>query len=62
MKMKNKSHWYDINRPKPRYSKYEMCLNMTMLICIEQDISNVWSSVDEKVKQHLKLGWKKRCL
>ena len=41
MKMKNKSHKYDINRPKPRYSKYEKCLNMMMLICIEQHRSNV---------------------
>ena len=26
MKMENRSHIYDINRPKPRYSKYRKCL------------------------------------
>ena len=30
-KMETRSHIYDINRPKPRYSKYKMCLNMMLL-------------------------------
>ena len=29
MKMENRSHIYDMNRPKPRYSKYRKCLNMS---------------------------------
>ena len=41
MKMKNKSHRYDINRPKPRYSKYKKFLNMMFLICIKQHLSKI---------------------
>ena len=47
MKMKikiiNRSHRYDINRPRSRhghrYSKYKKCLSKMMLICIEQYLS-----------------------
>ena len=53
MKMKNRSHGYDINRPKSshehKYSKYIKCLSMMML---KQHLSNIWSSIHEKVKQH----------
>ena len=51
MKMKNRSPRYDINRPKPRYSTHKKSLKM-LLICIKQHISNIWSSVHEKNKQH----------
>ena len=55
-KIKNKSHRYDINRPMSRhghkYSKYKKCLVMMMLICIKQHLSNIRSSIHEKVKQH----------
>ena len=38
LKMKNRSHRYDINRPIPRhghtYTKYEMCLSIMMVIRI----------------------------
>ena len=41
--MKNTSHRYDINRPRPRYSprysKYKKCLSMITLICIKQHLS-----------------------
>ena len=40
MKMKNRSHRYDINRPRSRHehkcSKCKKCLSMVMLICIKQ--------------------------
>ena len=52
MKMKNGSHRCSINRPKPIYSTYKKSLMMLLLICIKQHISNIWSSVHEKVKQH----------
>ena len=56
MKIKTISHRYDVNRPRKRhghrYSKYKRCLCMMMLICIKQHVSNVWSSIQEKVKQH----------
>ena len=36
MKMKNRSHTYDINRPRPshgqKYTKYKKCLSMIMFI------------------------------
>ena len=66
IKIKNTSHRYNINRPRPRhrhkYSKYKKCLSMMMLICMKQDLNNIWSSIYEKVKQHW--GWveKKYCL
>ena len=56
LKMKNRSYKYDINRPSPRhghkYTKNKMCLSILMDVCIKQHLSNIWSSVDEKVKQH----------
>ena len=39
MKMKNRSHRYDINRHKSRHGhkniKYKKCLNMIMVLCIK---------------------------
>ena len=59
MKIENRSHKYDINRPSSKhghkYSKYKKCLNMMMLMCIKQHLSNIWGSFQEKVKQHW--GW-----
>ena len=59
MKMKNISHRYNINRPWSRhghkYSKYKKCISMMMLICIKQNLSNIWSSISEKVKKTW--GW-----
>ena len=56
MQMKNRSHRYDIDRPKSwhghKYSKYKKRLSMVMLMCIKQHLSNIWSSIYEKVKQH----------
>ena len=54
--MKNSSQRYNINRPRPRhiyykYTKYKMCLSIMMFICIKQHLSNILSSVHEKVKQ-----------
>ena len=49
MNMKNRSHIYKINRPRPRhghkYRKYKKCLSMMMLIYI----------IKQHLKQHLKL-------
>ena len=59
LKIKNRSHRYDINRPRPRhghkYTKYKMCLCILMLACIKQHVNKIWSSILEKVKQHW--GW-----
>ena len=59
MKMKKRSHRYDLNRPRSRHrqkcSKYKRCLSMMIRICIKQHLSNIWSSIHEKVKQHW--GW-----
>ena len=53
--MKNRSHRYDINRPRPRhghkYSKYKMDLSLNTVTCIKQHLSNIVGSVNEKVKQ-----------
>ena len=49
LKKKNGSHRYDVNRPTSRdghkYSKYKKCR-------IKQHLSDIWSSIHEKVKQH----------
>ena len=59
MKMKNRSHRYDRNRPRfkhrHQYGKYKICLSMMMLICFQEQLSNIWSSIHRKVKQHW--GW-----
>ena len=66
VKMKNRSHRYDINGPWSRYghkyTKYKMYLSIMILACIKHHLSNIWSSILEKVKQHW--GWveKKRYL
>ena len=56
MKLKHRSHRYDISRRRSRhghkYSKYKKCFSITMLTCINQQAINIWSSIHEKVKQH----------
>ena len=42
MKMKNRSHRYDIrSRHGHKYGKYKTCLSMMMLICIKQHLSKI---------------------
>ena len=59
LKVKNRIRRYYINRPRPRhghkYTKYKICLSIIMVLCIEQHLSNICSSIHEKVKQHW--GW-----
>ena len=45
MKMKNRSHRYDINRPKPRYSTYKKSFKMLLLICIKQHIIAIFKAL-----------------
>ena len=55
--MKNRTHRYNINRPRHwhKYIKYKICLSIMMAICIKQHLSNILSSSHENVKQHW--GW-----
>ena len=52
MQMKNRSHRYDIDRPKSwhghKYSKYKKRLSMVMLMCIKQHLSHWKKSVAHK--------------
>ena len=45
IKMKNRSHKYDINKPRSRhghkYSKYKNCVTMVMLLYIKQHLRNI---------------------
>ena len=45
IKVKNRSHRYDINRPRSRhehkYSEYKKCPTVMMFICIKQQLSNI---------------------
>ena len=56
--MTNESNRYDINRTRlkhgHKYTKYKMCLNIMMVMCSKQHVSNIWSWIHE-VKQHW--GW-----
>ena len=67
MKMKNRSHRYGKNRPRSRhgqkYSKLKKCLSVMMLICIKQDLSNIWSSIKLiNTEGELKRFIKKECI
>ena len=66
MKITHRSHRYNLNRPLPRhghkYTKYTKCLSMMMLTCIKQQLSNIWSSIPDNVKQHWGLDEKKALL
>ena len=42
--------------------KYKTCLGIMMIMCTKQHLSNIWSSIHEKVKQHWDWVEKKRCL
>ena len=61
--MKNRSHRYDINRPRSRhgheYSKSNTAdvknVSVWRSFFIKQYLSKIWSSIHEKVKQHW--GW-----
>ena len=63
MEMKKWSHRYNINRPSSwyghKYSKYDV---WWYSVWWHLYVSNIWSSIHKKVKQHW--GWveKKRCL
>ena len=39
LKIKNRSHRYGINRPRPRYghkyTKYKKCLSVMMVMCVK---------------------------
>ena len=53
LKMKNRSHRYDINRIRRRhghkYTKYKTCIDIMIVICIKQHLSNILSSIHEKL-------------
>ena len=53
LKMKNRSQRYEINIHRPRHghksSKYKVCLSIVMIRCMKQHLSNILSSVYEKV-------------
>ena len=63
MKTEMKNWWrrYDISRPKPRYSKYKKCLNMMLLVCIKQHLSNLKQN-SWKREVTLRVGWKNALL
>ena len=48
LKIKNRSQRCHIDRPRTRYghkyTKYKMCLGITMVICIKQHRSSMWLS------------------
>ena len=56
LKIKNRSHRYDINRSRrrygPKYTKCKMCLSIMMAIYMKQHLSNILRSIHEKFKQH----------
>ena len=55
-KQKNSSYRYDKNRPRFRDGhkciKSKEFLSMITLICIKQHLSNIWSSIYEKINNN----------
>ena len=45
----------DMPRHGHKHTEYKLCLSMMIVMCIKQHLSNIWSPVHEKVKQHW--GW-----
>ena len=45
LKIKNRSHRYEIDIPRPRHghrcTKRKMCLGIMIVLCIKQHISNI---------------------
>ena len=64
MIIKNRSHRYNINRLRSRHRhkdiNYMNGLSMVVLKCVKQYLSNISSSIDEKVKQPW--GWVEKAL
>ena len=60
MKMKSRLHRYNIFKPTCRhgqeYSNKKKYFNMMMLIRNKQRLSDIWSSIHEKVKQDCYTG------
>ena len=55
VKNEKRTHRYDIYRPRSGSEhKYRSRkgLSIMMLICVKQHLSNIWSSIHEKIKQH----------
>ena len=51
VKIKNREHSYDIRQ---RHG-FKMCLSVMMVMSNKQHLSNIWSWIHEKAKQHW--GW-----
>ena len=51
-----------MSRHEHKYSKYKKCLSMMMPICVKQQLSKIWSSMNESIKQHWDWDGKKCCL
>ena len=53
LKIKNRSQIYNINWSRPRhghkYTEYKMCFSIMIFMCIKLHLSNIWSSVHEKL-------------
>ena len=53
MKMNNRSHRYNINKPRSKhghkYNNCKKCLIMTMFICIEQDLRKLLAQFMKKL-------------
>ena len=46
-------------RHERKYTKCKMCFSIMMAMCIKQHLSNIWSTILGKVKQHWGLSSKK---
>ena len=59
IKMKNRSHRYHINSPRSRHIVNIRSVSVWWCLYV---LSNIWSSIHEKVKQNWSWVEKKRCL
>ena len=61
-KIKNWSHRYDIGPDMDKNIMNIKNISLMMLTWIKQHLSNIWSSIQEKFKQHRAWVEKKGCL
>ena len=66
LKFKNRSQRHNINRPRLRLyyteSSYTESKIWFEVICTKQHLSNIWSSIQTKVKQNWNWVEQKRCI
>ena len=60
-KRNNRRHSENVQKTKTS-AKYEVCPRLVMVICIKQNLGNIWSSIHKKSKCNIEAELKKALL